>query len=595
MKLGQTEIKTIRADITKIDSVRAIVNAANNSLLGGGGVDGAIHRAAGPDLLNECRTLHGCETGEAKITGAYKLPCEYIIHTVGPIWQGGKNKEAEQLEACYRNSLQLAVDKGIRSISFPSISTGVFSYPLDQAAKVAVRAVADFIKKHPDSLDVVVWTLLGNETKTAYDKALDELEMDLTAEVAPNVASVTHCPMIGFFHEDEEYGCFSNWYHAEFDYAGRHYVNSEQFMMYHKVLMFHKYELADQIIQTSDPAKCKKIAGQKFPEFDSELWEKTCVAIVKRGVKAKFAQNKDILKTLLNTGNALLAECSPYDKKWGIGIDINDPQRFVIANWRGKNLLGRILMEVREELRQELQNSPDGRIEYVEARGLEPITEWNMTAGELKRIPQFYDAIHAYGDTLKDYRVRNVFYNDFSLFQWEIAMRENMGGGLPVIGFYEMKQDVYYTVRRLQMQDVETRKRIAFCKKYIPVLQMIEEDGDLMSACKNHSAYTKDKDHPALISYLYHEFMHEAYESDVVVTNYGQLVEECKCEEWVSNPTDEKLERLDASHILGCIAWHFRRDHFSEGSLISDSIAGGHMLRLLKCYRNMVAGKEDRL
>lgn len=319
------------------------------------------------------------------------------------------------------------------------------------------------------------------------------------------------------------------------------------------------------------------------------------MAIVKRGVKAKFAQNKGILKTLLNTGNALLAECSPYDKKWGIGIDINDPQRLVIANWRGKNLLGRILMEVREELRQELQNSPDGRIEYVEARELEPITEWNMTAGELKRIPQFYDAIHAYGDTLKDYRVRNIFYNDFSLYQWEIAMRENMGGGLPVIGFYEMKQDVYDTVRRLQMQDVETRKRIAFCKKYIPVLQMIEEDGDLMSACKNHSAYTKDKDHPALISYLYHEFMHEAYESDVVVTNYGQLVEECRCEEWVSNPTDEKLERLDASHILGCIAWHFRRDHFSEGSLISDSIAGGHMLRLLKCYRNKVAGKEDRL
>ena len=241
-------------------------------------------------------------------------------------------------------------------------------------------------------------------------------------------------------------------------------------------------------------------------------------------------------------------------------------------------------MEVREELRQELQNSPDGLIDYVEARELEPITEWNMTAGELKRIPQFYDAIHAYADTLKDYRVRNIFYNDFSLYQWEIAMRENMGGGLPVIGFYEMKQDVYDTVRRLQIQDVETRKRIAFCKKFIPVLQMIEEDEDLKIACKNHSAYTKDKNHPALISYLYDEFMHGAYQSDMVVTNYGELVKECGCEEWVAYPTDERLELLDASHILGCIAWHFRRDHFSEGSLIADSVAEGHMLRMLKCY-----------
>lgn len=164
------QIKTIKGDITKPLGVQAIVNAANSSLLGGGGVDGAIHRAAGPELLFECRLLGGCKTGQAKLTKAYNLPCEYVIHTVGPVWNGGQKREEELLASCYYNSMQLAMDKGIRTIAFPSISTGIYRFPVELAAKVAVRTVERFLEENEGQFDLVEWVLFDENTEKVYER-----------------------------------------------------------------------------------------------------------------------------------------------------------------------------------------------------------------------------------------------------------------------------------------------------------------------------------------------------------------------------------------------------------------------------------------
>lgn len=168
-------IRTILGDITKVDTVEAIVNAANSSLLGGGGVDGAIHRAAGPELLAECRTLHGCKTGQAKLTKAYKLPCQYVIHTVGPVWSGGKNQEEDLLASCYRNSLQVALEYGIRTIAFPSISTGIYHFPVEKAAQIAVMTVNQFLDEYPGKIDEVLWVLFDEYTASVYESEVKQL------------------------------------------------------------------------------------------------------------------------------------------------------------------------------------------------------------------------------------------------------------------------------------------------------------------------------------------------------------------------------------------------------------------------------------
>ncbi len=167
-------LEVAEGDITKL-TVDAIVNAANTSLLGGGGVDGAIHRAAGPELLAECRKIGGCPTGEARITSGYQLPARFVIHTVGPVWNGGGHGEDELLESCYRNSLALAREAGVKTIAFPAISTGVYRFPLERAVRIATQTVADELTREPGTIEKVIFCTFGAAATEAYCQALKDI------------------------------------------------------------------------------------------------------------------------------------------------------------------------------------------------------------------------------------------------------------------------------------------------------------------------------------------------------------------------------------------------------------------------------------
>lgn len=173
--MSKEKIKVVEGDITKL-TIDAIVNAANTTLLGGGGVDGAIHRAAGPKLLEECKKLNGCKTGEAKITKGYNLQAKFVIHTAGPVWHSGKNNEDKLLANCYRNSLVLAKRHGIKTIAFPSISTGAYRFPIERACRIAINEVKNFLE-NDTTIEIVIFVCFGKDVYNYYVNALKELEV----------------------------------------------------------------------------------------------------------------------------------------------------------------------------------------------------------------------------------------------------------------------------------------------------------------------------------------------------------------------------------------------------------------------------------
>jgi len=292
-------LEIIRNDITKVE-VDAIVNAANNSLLGGGGVDGAIHKAAGPKLLEECRTLKGCNTGEAKITKGYNLPAKYVIHTVGPVWHGGDNNEEKLLRDCYRNSLRIAKENNVESIAFPLISSGVFGYPKDKALRVATSEISDFILKNDMLVYIVVFDnnsfkisekLLNNVKEYIDDRYVIDNFMEYRSEISIPVA--------------KEYdACYS----LDLDYIDKHLEESFTERLFRFI---DERELKD-----SDVYKRANIDRKHFSKIRNDLnyqpSKKTVFAFA-----IAMELNLDDTKDLLNSAGYSIN----YSKKFDIIIE----------------------------------------------------------------------------------------------------------------------------------------------------------------------------------------------------------------------------------------------------------------------------------
>ena len=325
-----------KQDITKMD-IDCIVNAANSQLRHGGGVCGAIFAAAGARELQEACNQYGyCPTGEAVLTPGFNLRAKYIAHAVGPIWQGGKENEAQLLYNCYQNAMKAAYHKGCRSIAFPLISSGIFGYPVNEAWEVAVKAIL----QSPCEMDVTIAVI--------DDKAL-ALGKKVLTETECKQSKAEKGKYLFFWHEYGENGHFSQWYPAAFCIEGISYCHNEQYMMAKKALLFGDSITYREIMAETDPAACKAL-GKMVSNFNQQLWDSCKEEIVYNANFAKFSQNPELKDALIGTGNRTLAEASPFDKIWGIGMKATDAGSDDPKKWNGQNLLGKILMRVREDL-----------------------------------------------------------------------------------------------------------------------------------------------------------------------------------------------------------------------------------------------------
>ena len=348
-------ISVVRSDITLLET-DAIVNAANNHLSAGGGVCGAIFSTAGySELKAACDEIGFCNTGFAVVTPAFSLNAKYIVHAVGPIWRGGDQDEDKLLYSAYYSSLTAAAEKGCRSIAFPLVSAGIYGYPSEEAWRIALTACRDFTEN--TDMDVR-FAVLSDEQFSMGNSMLSELlpsknsGTQTAAEMDRLRIGNTETDAIFFYRVGDAYGAFSNWAPTPFTVDGVSFSTAEQYIMYRKCLTFGDTVTAEKLL-SSDSPKEQKALGREAAGYIDSVWAGIRQTVAIRGLYAKFSQDAELKRLLLGTGDAVLVECTSNDRIWACGLDKDDDDRLSADRWKGQNILGFALMEVRNMLRAE--------------------------------------------------------------------------------------------------------------------------------------------------------------------------------------------------------------------------------------------------